>query len=165
MKHDAFHHFLDHPDQLPQNDGERELALLFKEIGDLEAPQDPGQAYWNQFNHRLQNRLDQAPKPRRLFWARPLMGLTAMATMLVLAFFWQGTTQPTAERSLAALDSEDLMIIGEMYQSSLWDDETVEIADADLDLMLEVTNPLFDDDFSNLDQLDFETWVNDDQEG
>jgi len=165
MTQDSFHRFLDNQENVPKENEARELVLLLQEVSELDKDEDPGQAYWNQFNHRLQNRLDRVGKPRRFRGVRPWLVFAGMAAVLMAAFLWPNRQDPQSEKTLASLDMEHLSIIGEMYSEPFLDESNYELADQDLDLLLEVTNPLFDDPYSNLDQLDFETWNTEDREG
>lgn len=165
MTQDAFNRYLDNPEQRPQEGDALELAMLFESLQESDHSEDPGQGYWNQFNHRLQNRLEQEAKPKRFGWFRPSLAFAGVAAVLLFAFLKHDQPAADPEKTLASLDMEYLSIIGEMYASPILDSDPYEFADQDLELLLEVTDPIFDDPFSNLDQLDLESWNPENREG
>lgn len=154
MNQDQFDAFLEDSTNLPEDSEQKELALMFKEIEDLDPP-DPGQAYWNQFNSRLQQRLEQPKKSFWQMWLKPGVALLTTAVLLVILIPKPSGTQEAL--SLANLDDDYLLVIGEMYASDFWANTNQEIAENDLDLLLETTETLFDDPFSNTLDLDFDS--------
>lgn len=144
MTRKEFERYLDRPDTPLQDPENQDLARLMDEVSQCDAP-DPGPEYWNQFNHRLQQRLDQEPIPKQrarlpLFaWLAPLA--TAIA---VVALFWLIPHQKSVSQapSLDQLDSESLAFLGSVF------DETAE----------NPQNPLLEEDAVELweDEWDFD---------
>lgn len=154
-----FHDFLDHPDQLPQDPTELELATMLKELSQETIP-DPGTDYWNQFNHRLQLRLQEPKLPFWKQWFKPGVIFFATALVLVVAMpFTLRTSKP--DRTLASLSSDSLIVISEMFDSDLWDPLSPELADSELDHLIETTDTLFEDSFPAFQFFDSDGWDED----
>lgn len=154
MKHDNFDHFLDHQ-ALPEDPTQREMALLFQEVSELEIP-DPGQEYWNQFNHRLQSKIQHTPKRSSWRWLRPALAFGF--SVLVFAVFWPKVQPAKLDPSLASLDSEYLEIIGEMYNGDFWVSDDSGIADSEMMQLLETTETLYEDPYAGWDSFEDEDW-------
>jgi hypothetical protein len=161
MSKQRFYDYLDDPSKLPDDPESAELANLLKEVSDLETP-DPGQAYWNQFNSRLQQKLDGRKARRRRgilpAWA---LGIASLAAAVLLAvWFIPGPTslendQSAETTSLEALDDDALLLLGQVYETS-FDSADYQLDEANINLLVDTfTAPTeagwFEEDFTSFD--------------
>ena len=130
--------FLDDPSLEPCEPHEAELAALYREVSNLEEP-DPGQSYWNHFNHRLQNRIDRLPVKTSIWiWFRAPLWAGA-ALVFALAFLFWPNAQPSP--SLENLDAEELQILAQLYEPAE-DELAFDLADSEVDLLLDIYEPV-----------------------
>lgn len=144
MKKKDFYDFLDDPERGPKGSGERELADLYRKIEGLDAD-DPGQDYWRQFNHRLQQRIDRLPARRAFqrWWVLPSWLAAAAAMALVAFFFSPGKTTP----GLEGLNNEALLLAGQLYEVEMDVEAPVpELAEGEFEVLLQAFEPLFEAD-------------------
>ncbi len=144
-----FYRFLDQPERLPDDDRDRELAQLMKEVEGLESP-DPGPDYWNQFNHRLQARIDRLPPRRsfrRLWLDLPLAigAAAALALALIMLEPWRG--EPPG---LETLSASELALLADAFEPLDPDGEppAPEQEESDWSLLIELYEPAGDDLFA-----------------
>jgi len=140
MDKKAFYAHLDQPGHSADNDPDG-LADLLAQVAELTDTQ-PDDAYWRQFNTRLQRRLQQEPRPRppwyaRLFRPAVLAGFAGVCTALVVVLLV--LPRNTAAPSLAALDDAQLHLLARLYTPYAEEPGAeTDFAPADLDLLLDV---------------------------
>lgn len=146
MKNKGFYDYLDTKKE-PEDQADRQLADLLAEVAQLEAAQ-PGQDYWNNFNSRLQQKLQQTPTRHRwssLFqWpARVFSGL-ALAALLLFVFLPQ-TPQTQHNPGFEELNATQLSLLASALedpytytsQSTETTDSEMNLAETDIDLLLD----------------------------
>lgn len=111
-----FKKYLDDPNHPLSDQQDQVLAALMREIE--EAPDDqPSQAYWNNFNQRLANRLQETQAATRLPWWRrllqPMLLPTLVAAALLIAFWPQSAVQAV---NLETLDDQQLEMLADYFQ-------------------------------------------------
>ena len=91
-----------------------ELLALLQEIESIKDPMpDPG--YWNQFNIRLQQRLEQRGQPQK-WWIFRVTPLRFAVTVFV-AFLLVFVLKPTLRRpTLETLSTESLVAVDNIYE-------------------------------------------------
>jgi len=133
MDKKAIYDYLDDPSQNPKGQEERELLALLHELEEQPAA-EPDQVYWNNFNARLQTRLDKG-KRRPWYLAWPAWTATLLSAALLFVVF--RPSEPTAALSLADLSNEGLSLISEAYEPLIEEEVEMDLADVDYDLLLE----------------------------
>jgi len=109
-------------DSLHLQDGDNKaIAQLLKEVEDLDTPQ-PDQALWNQFNSRLQSRIDALPHRRFSSWFRA-PALAILAAAVVLAFFLFRPNQEASPWVLDNFSHDELQVVSLIYQDTEFYDE------------------------------------------
>jgi len=103
-------------EQIDRRDGEAQDAdnrALFAILDELSSEnQDPGTAYWNLFNHRLQQRLERSQS--RWSWLRWPALAFALTAMLLFVFIPRDVN--TEHVGLDHLSTESLALIGDFYE-------------------------------------------------
>ena len=153
MNKEEIYDYLDDPTKVPTDAEAREMTALLRSL-ETEAVPDPGQDYWNNFNARLQTRLeaDRQRKPR--FLRLPVwMGALATAVLVIAFLVPLGNRSHQVETlSLASLSDADLLLISETYAPLDDEDMSLDLADSDLDLLLEaVDGDDWDEDLFEVD--------------
>lgn len=142
---EAFLAYLDNPNDAEARAAAGDLVAMMEEVDGLEDA-DPGQAYWNQFNHRLQQRLQAAThRPARWSlrawfgqWQAPL-ALAAMVLIALIAWWPDHLRRPTPEvgQRLADMSAQELALIDDLFDSGYLDGNIGELADNDLALLFD----------------------------
>ncbi|CAM2065814.1 hypothetical protein SCOR_10575 [Sulfidibacter corallicola] len=135
MDKKAIEAYLDDPTRPPQHADDRELVNLLEEISELDVP-DPGPDYWNQFNHRLQNRLAEEQTRRQTAWwhkwlRAPIWMSGAVALILLVAFLTLRPQQAYDSPSLASMNQVDLQFLVQLYDDATLGDLTSQDAFTD----------------------------------
>ncbi len=143
---EAFLAYLDNPNDAEARAAAGDLVAMMEEVDHLEDA-DPGQAYWNQFNHRLQQRLQgDASRPARWrlrAWFSQWQAPLAVAAMVLIAFiaWWpdlQRRPTPEVGQRLASMNDQELALIDDLFDPGYLDGNLGELADNDLALLLDV---------------------------
>ena len=136
MNKDQFDQFLDNPDMELTDATTRDMAALLRTLETDEAP-EADQVYWNNFNARLQTRLDEG-KRKPWFLRGPVwMGTLATAAIVAAILLPDFKTTNLESFTLASLSDADLNLISEVYVPLDEEDVAIDLADADLDLLLD----------------------------
>lgn len=117
----------------PVTDSETRAAVQLLHALQQDQTPEPDQAYWNQFNARLQSRLEASRKPR-FAWTRGFAWL-GMAAAALLMMGLLGVFDRTAP-SLEDLSDEDLALISELYLDEVQDGDALNLAESDLSDLL-----------------------------
>lgn len=140
---EAFLAYLDDPTNAEARAAAGDLVAMMEEVDALEDA-DPGQAYWNQFNHRLQQRLQAQPRTRRSLrtWFSQWQALPALAVMVLIAFiaWWpnhQRRPAPEIGQQLASMNDQELALIDDLFDTGYLDGNIGELADNDLALLFD----------------------------
>lgn len=155
--------YLDNQDNTPQDPEAVEMANLLREIETMEIP-DPGQDYWNNFNARLNQKLEQPPKASFAWLKWPAWGAAFAAFALIL--FFNISPKPADPQlqeppSFDNLSSESFALLSDIYLSDD-EDDTYELAESELDTFINELNPydqspLIEMDLNNFDANEFKT--------
>ncbi|MDJ0836058.1 MAG: hypothetical protein QNK37_06035 [Acidobacteriota bacterium] len=153
MNKEEIYDYLDDPTKEPTDAEAREMTALLRSL-ETEVVPDPGQEYWNNFNAGLQTRLE-ASRQRKPWFLRLPVWMGALATaVLVIAFLvpMGNRSQQVETLSLASLSDADLLLISETYAPLDDEDMSLDLADSDLDLLLEaVDGDDWDEDLFEVD--------------
>ena len=152
MKKQDFYDFLD---KSPTGEADSDLVHLLKEVEQLDTP-DPGQEYWNNFNSRLQQKLE-VPEKRSIWrwFGAPIWGSLAAAAVMVFVF-WPKGTEVDVVPSIEDMNAQELALLADVYVP-FEEEVSYDLNDADADLLLE--NYSFGDDPGLLDtDFDAETF-------
>lgn len=142
---EAFLAYLDNPDNEDARDGAAELVAMMEAVEDIDVP-DPGQDYWNQFNHRLQQRLEQEPRKRFTFQWRQFFGqwqaAFAFAGIVLLGMLVWRPLAPHENphrngMEWSQMSEQDLAMIGQLYNDDYLDENLSELADNDWSQLLD----------------------------
>ena len=148
MKKDVIYQYLEKGGDLPHQPSEHELLTLLKEVENLEDP-EPEPAYWNQFNHRLQAKLDARVPPKRFAFFKLPLWVGALASIMLAFFLFQPRATPALER----LDPEALAFLSQFYEIPEEENEAYVLDMGDLDILLqtfgtgEYEDNLFSEDY------------------
>lgn len=134
-----------------ENAEERALSQLLAEVEALEEP-DPGAAYWNGFDDRIQARLHPTqPRRRRGPW--PLWLGLAAAAVLLLMLLPRGIA-PKSAHSLDQLSGNDLALIGEAFAPLPVEEATLAPSEGELDILLDSLDERGSEIFDDLIEVD-----------
>ncbi|CAM2009419.1 hypothetical protein [Acanthopleuribacter pedis] len=143
---EAFAAYLDNPNDAAAREEAAELIAMMESIEAIEAP-DPGQEYWNQFNHRLQQRLENRPRKRARFSWRFFFGgwqttAFAFAGLLVLGFLLMPSTPRQSDlnpsdNQWAQMSEQDLAFIDQLYSDDYLDGNLSDLVESDVAQLLD----------------------------
>ena len=154
MRKKDFYRFLDDPNPDLESSLDEETLQLFKQLETL-PEEEPGEDYWQGFNHRLQARLEGLPKKPKPWYAGGWMLWATLASAAVLLWVMLPLRSPASPR-LEDLSQTELAFMSELFQpqDELFPDSDL-VSDTEAFLFEEMEleiwdNGLFEEDIINV---------------
>ncbi|MCB1051759.1 MAG: hypothetical protein H6510_16310 [Acidobacteria bacterium] len=159
MDKHQFEAWLENP---TETDGDPELLAIMNQLEDLDHP-DPGVAYWNHFQARLQQKIEtRGLKPTRRHWRSWLTwGGFSLVTAALVFLVWMPRSSADP---LTQLDTEALQFLESIYgQPELSQAPATDLED--YESWLELLEPDPSQDLYNLDSEETQLLLDAYQEG
>ena len=164
MKNKGFYDYLDGKTP-PETEEDRLLASLLEEVTELPEP-DPGQQYWNNFNSRLQQKLEQTPAKQGFLarFAIPSGIFATLAAAAVVALMFIPGSPELETPVMADLDETELSLLAsafeDPYEDFAYDSSEalaadMDLADGELDLLMNI----YDGGADNLENFNAEEFL------
>lgn len=142
MSKKIIYDYLDNPNQVLEED---ELLSILQEVESLEDP-SPGEAYWQNFNSRLETRLHEAKATTALPWWRRFTLPLGFAVTFAAVLVWFMLPQQVEEPGLEQFTDDQLQLIAQVYVPLEDEDVDLELGTSEhLDLLLDVLSDDGDD--------------------